>query len=306
MSRVVVVKYSERVDDRPDKDIYRLMLESALRNLTGEPGPERGLRSLIPKGLIGIKTNCIVRRLNSTPVALTDALTDACVAAGSKPEDIYIWERTNRELKHAGYELNVGQAGRRCLGTDTKDVGYSREFYSYGKVNSLVSRVLTDIVDYNINATVLKDHSLAGLSAAMKNMYGAIHNPNKYHGNNCSPFCAHISNLRPIRSRNRLHIVDACRVQYHGGPGFIGDYLTYYGGIIISDDPVAADTIGLEIIEHLRKANGMRSLADDGRPVRYLAPAQEAGLGTAERSKIDLVVRVVSADGSEIKGRLFS
>jgi uncharacterized protein (DUF362 family) len=161
------------------------------------------------------------------------------------------------------------------------------------------------MVDYNVNVTVLKDHSLAGISSALKNMYGAIHNPNKYHDNNCSPFCAHVFNLEPIRTKTRLNVIDAYRVQYQGGPGYRSNYIDYYGGILLSTDPVAVDAIGMEIVENFRKKHGMQSLAEDGRPVRYLEPAQEIGLGVADREKIDLVVRTVSPDGAESGGELW-
>ena len=61
-------------------------------------------------------------------------------------------------------------------------------------------------------------------------MYGAINNPNKYHADNCDPYCAHVNSLEPIKSKNRLTMIDAVRVQYNGGPGYVEDYLTYYGG----------------------------------------------------------------------------
>ena len=39
-------------------------------------------------------------------------------------------------------------------------------------------------------ARVLKDHDLAGVSLAMKNWYGVVHNPNKLHDDDCDPFVA--------------------------------------------------------------------------------------------------------------------
>ena len=55
-----------------------------------------------------------------------------------------------------------------------------------------------------INLPVLKDHDGAGVTIALKNMYGAIHNPNKYHPNGCDPYVADLNMLPEIRSRMKL------------------------------------------------------------------------------------------------------
>ena len=39
---------------------------------------------------------------------------------------------------------------------------------------------------------VVKDHDLAGVSAGLKNWYGVIHNPNKYHDSCCDPYVADV------------------------------------------------------------------------------------------------------------------
>jgi uncharacterized protein (DUF362 family) len=305
MSKVVVVKHIGDQRNRPlTQSEYELLLTAALRLLSGQKDLAAAIRRYLPVGTVGMKTNCLAHKLNSTPVALADALTAILVSVGFKEKDVVVWERSNRELASAGYALNVSGAGKRCVGTDASVVGHSEEFYSSGEVNSLVSRILTEIVDVNVNVPILKDHSVAGLSAGMKNMYGAINNPNKYHGNNCDPFCAHVNNLEPIKSKNRLTVLDAVRVQYNGGPGYAEDYLSYYNGLVISDDPVAADRIGLEILEHLRAINGQPTLERAGRPVRYLASADKLGLGVADIKQIELHVAMVDKSGRESAGEL--
>ncbi len=289
----------------PDQAHYQLLLAAGLKLLTGESDVRQAIGKSIPRGVVGLKTNCLSPRLTHTPIALTDALAELLVAAGFAENDIVVWERTNRELKRAGYRLNASSFGRRCLGTDTNQIGYSSQHYNFEDVNSRVSRILTQMVDSNINLPVLKDHSIAGLSGGLKNMFGAIHNPNKYHDYNCNPFAAQVNNLKPIRMKNRLTIMDAFRVQYHGGPGLKEEYINYYGGLIIAADPVAADRVGLEILEHLRQRNNLPSLAKTGRPVNYLKSAEQTGLGVADLKKIDLVMRMVEKDGKQQEGKLF-
>lgn len=306
MSRVVVVKASSALSPAVlNKQQYSLMLSAGICLLTGDKGAADALHRVLRGTKIGIKTNCLTRKANSTPVALAEALSDHLILAGSKPADLIIWERSSRELSGAGYTLDASGSGLRCLGTDANGVGYSADFYTSGDVNSLVTRILTEMVEVNINLPVLKDHSVAGLSAGMKNMYGAINNPNKYHADGCNPFCAHVSNLPPLKSKNRLTIIDAVRVQYNGGPGFVPNYLGYYGGILISDDPVAVDRVGLEIVDHLRTSHQLPTLEKAQRPVKYLETAQQIGLGIADLAAIDLQVIEVDSEGRQRRTGMF-
>lgn len=306
MSKVVVLR-QERSNGRKSISAteYKHLLSVGLVGLAGTGSVRSALAEFLPRGVIGMKTNCLAGKANSTSVALAEGLGDLLVENGFDENDLIVWERTNRELAGAGYTLNASSFGRRCLGTDAEGVGYGREFHTSGEVNSLVSRILTDLIDCNINLPVLKDHSIAGLSASLKNMYGAINNPNKFHDNCCDPFAAQISNLAPIRAKNRLTIIDASKVQYQGGPGFMGQYLDYYNGLIISNDPVAADRIGLEILEGIRKEHGQPSLESAERPAKYLQTAAGLGLGTADLEKIDLEVIEVNQMGHTAEGKLF-
>ena len=81
-----------------------------------------------------------------------------------------------------------------------------------------------------INVPVLKDHDLAGVTMAMKNFYGAIHNPNKYHDNNCNPYIAELNTSPIIKDKTRLIVCDALLAQYNGGPAFKPQYTWNYGG----------------------------------------------------------------------------
>jgi len=301
MSRVVLIRFRSGFEYPPQKSDYRNILEFGLAKLAETASASDAAKKLIPGGKIGIKTNCLARQMNSTPPALAEAFVDILAAAGFEENDMIIWDRTNRELEQAGYRLNASSFGYRCLGTDTNGIGYSNDFYSSGEVNSLVSTIMTEMIDYSVNMPILKDHSIAGLSGCLKNMYGAVHNPNKYHADNCSPFAAQVSDLKPLREKHRLAVIDAVRVQYHGGPGFNSGYLSKYGGLILAIDPVAADTVGLTILNHLRAANGLPPLEKAGRPVNFLKIAEELGLGTADLNKIDLLSFREDGNGNFVK-----
>jgi uncharacterized protein (DUF362 family) len=142
---------------------------------------------------------------------------------------------------------------------------------------------------------VLKDHSLAGLAGGMKNYYGAIHNPNKYHDNRCNPHVADINALPAIREKNRLTIMDCLNVQYHGGPAYNPGFLERYGGLILGSDPVAVDFVALSVLEKIRSAHGRPPLAREGREPAWIQTAakKEYGLGNASWDRIELIEKIV-------------
>ena len=306
MSSVVVVKL-EAVPSggTVDVDTYRRALEIGFSTLTGRRDIAAAVAEILPGGTVGIKTSCLARRFNPTPVALAGALTDLLIESGFEANDLVIWERTSRELAEAGFTLNASGRGVRVLGTDANGIGYAGSFQTSDQVSSLVSRIQTDMIQHSINLPVLKDHSIAGLSAGLKNMYGAIHNPNKFHGDNCDPYCAHVNNLDSIRQKHRLSIIDAMRVQYDGGPGYVAQYMAPFGAVILSRDPVAADRVGLEIVERMRSDYGRPPLARVGRDVRYLKTANRIGLGECDLGRIELKVLLIDESGQAGAGELF-
>ncbi len=305
MSRVVVVKQvGIEQGSGLSLEQYRQLVEIGLRRLADKDDIKSAVRAFFPGGRIGMKANCLTGRGFSTRLALVGALLQLFSKNGIDDNDLLVWERSSRELGAAGFELNASSFGSRCYGTDAEGVGHSDKIYVSGEVNSLVSRILTDHVDHNISLPVLKDHSLAGLSGGMKNMYGGINNPNKYHGDNCDPYVADVCALDPVRRKHRLTILDAVDVQYNGGPGFMPSFMASYGGLIMSDDIVATDTIGLEIVEHIRAMHKLPTLGVDGRPVKYLESAERLGLGRNQRDQIELLVIEIDSTGRQSEGVL--
>lgn len=107
---------------------------------------------------------------------------------------------------------------------------------------------------------------------------------------NCDPYVAELSALPIIRSKSSLIVTDMTRVQYHGGPGFRGSYVVKYGAVIMSFDAVAIDAIGGTILDRLRIENDMHTLAESGRPAKWLITAEMLGLGNSDPANIELIV----------------
>jgi uncharacterized protein (DUF362 family) len=213
-----------------------------------------------------------------------------------RPKQIFIWDRSARELDTCGYSLNWNNPQQfQCVSTDTNGADYEKDLTIFASIGSRYSRIVTSLVSAQINMPVLKDHGLCGLTAALKNTFGAIHNPNKYHDDHCDPFIADVNAVPLIRKKNRLVICDAIRVQYNGGPAFKAQWAEDFGGILLSEDPVALDTVAVMLLDRIRKKHGMSSIEKDGGIPGYIRTAgdKEHGLGTCEWDAIDLREKLV-------------
>jgi uncharacterized protein (DUF362 family) len=176
-----------------------------------------------------------------------------------------------------------------CYGTDR--AGYEEDLAAYGSVDSRLSKILTQRTGVLINLPVLKDHDGAGVTIALKNMYGVIHNPNKYHPNGCNPYVADLNMLLEIRTRMRLSICDATTAIYEGGPGYKPEHSWNANALLLSTDPVALDYTGWQMIERKRAEKGLKTLAAEERAPVYITTAadNEHRLGTNEPGRITLV-----------------
>jgi uncharacterized protein (DUF362 family) len=291
MSRVVIIR-EKRVfaaDNTLDKKILTRMFEKGLSALIGGWNKETSLALLDKKDRIGIKINTIAGMELSSRPEVPFSLADLLTKAGFEEQNIIVWDRTNRELKEAGYRLNMNRNGIRVFGTDSQGVGYGQKLISHLNIGSLFSLIQTLFTSSSISLAILKDHGLAGVSASMKNYFGAIHNPNKYHDTNCNPYVSELFDTQQIKGKNKLAVLDGTVVQYHRGPSYHPRWAEKLGILILSRDAVAADFVGWQIIEQLRAGKGLPSLKEEKRSPSYLRTAERMGIGKANRNEIKII-----------------
>jgi len=270
------------------------LLDHAMQGLLGADEPARlWAKIVVPGQLVGIKVNTLGGRGISSNVQLVEAICERLQGAGIKAQQIVVWDRDSTELERAGFRVHTGGNEVQCFGTDR--VGYEDDLVSHGSVGSRLSKILTQRCDVLINVPVLKDHDGAGVTIALKNMYGVIHNPNKYHPNGCDPYIADVNMLPEIRTKLRLTICDATSACYEGGPSFKPEFTWQHNALLVAQDSVALDTIGWQMIERKRAEKGLKTLDAEGRAPRYVATAADAAhrLGTNDPRRITLTeVRV--------------
>ena len=287
---VVLARKTSRDDDR--QALCRLLVEASLRRLANTERPEDAWAKFFkPDDVVAIKVNAITGKKLSTSLALVEAITEGLMSCGVRSDKIIVWDRTTWELDAAGFRVNFAKEGPLCFGTDAPSMGYETSPTIVGTVGSCFSRIITGATTAMINVPVLREHSVAGVSVALKNNYGAIHNPNKYHADGCTPFVADVNMHPAIRNKTRLVVCDALNVQFHGGPGYKSRWTSGFGGVLVSTDPVALDAVGAEQIDRMRNSAGLRSLSEERRYPGYLSVASDRthALGISDRSRIDLI-----------------
>jgi uncharacterized protein (DUF362 family) len=268
-------------------DRLRELLGKAIASATGTGSPTAAFRRLFrATDVVGIKVNTLAGRGLSSHPELVLMLADWLKEAGVRPSNIIIWDRSDRELEAAGFTLNRRGDGVRCLGTNDDYDWTPRE---WGPGGSCFARLLVEQITALINVGMVKDHDLSGVSAGLKNFYGVVHNPNKYHDNGCSPYVAHLAAHPLIKDKLRLTVLDGLVAQCHGGPARSPRWSWPWGGVLVSTDPVAVDAVARQTIEERRRELALKSLAEDGREPKWLADAARLGLGEARLDRIQVV-----------------
>ena len=272
----------------PNETLLKPSLLACLKKLTGKSTIAEAWQQILPNyksgQIIGIKVNCINSSLPSHP-QVTNALVSSIVDFGVPENDIVIWDRTNGELSRCGYNLNTGDSGVRCFGTNSGGWGYDKgKPIKVAGQTRYLSKILTQLCDYLINVPVLKDHSSAGITLSMKNHYGSVDNPGAMHGNNCDPFIAELNDAFDIKNKTKLIVLDALLGIYLGGPGGAPQFKPNI--IAMSSDTVAIDWYGMQLINEERQNRGIGEAT--GR-AKHIQTAEKMGLGTNDKSQIELV-----------------
>jgi len=291
-SRVVIARDAMLRGGGSTVDSRRMLslLDRAMQALFDHDNPIETWKKLVrPGDTVGLKVNALGGRGLSSNLQLVEAICERLQEAGIKASDIVVWDRDSDELERVGFRVATGGNRVQCFGTDRVD--YEPELAMYGSVGSRLSKILTQRCNVLINVPVLKDHDGAGVTMALKNMYGVIHNPNKYHPNGCNPYIADLNMLPEIRSKMRLTICDATTACFEGGPGYKPEYSWKNNALIVSQDPVALDYTGWQIIERKRAEKGLKTLEGDKRAPHYIATAADAQhrLGTNDPRRIAVV-----------------
>ena len=270
----------------------RQMLDASITRLTGLSDARSAWAALFkPTEKIAIKVNVFRNSLIWTHLPLVMAVTDSLKQAGIPPEQIVIFDYYTDELDTAGYPVKQDGPGVRCFGTDSIDKDPTKcykEGWKAGPKPVELSNVLLNC-DALINMPILKSHMITGLTFALKNHFGSVYSPASLH----YPYdqtLAGLNALPPIKDRTRLIVGDILTANLHYRSGFPYWDSDWTGdSILMSFDPVAHDTVGLQILTELVKeksdyVDAIRSMAEP-----YLKSSAAMGLGTNDPKNMELL-----------------
>jgi uncharacterized protein (DUF362 family) len=296
-SRVVIARDAalHGAGAQPDEKRVLNLLDRAIAAYTGRDHPTEAWKRIVPANfvsggkVIGLKTNGLGGKGISTHKVLVLAIAERLQQIGVKPGNIVVWDRNARDLEACGLTINTDPSRLRCYGSDVS--GFEAQPVAWGMAKVKLSKILTRECAMVIGLPILKDHGGAGVTFAMKNMYGVVERPSELHANGCNPGVADLNCIPAIREKVRFTIGDALSSVYDGGPGFHPERLWYPNALIVGEDRVAVDHTAWQMIERKRAEVGIKTLEAAGRPPRYIATAADAAhhLGVNDPRRIHLM-----------------
>jgi len=141
-----------------------------------------------------------------------------------------------------------------------------------------------------INARPARTHHWSGMGGCVKNPIMFVPIPPAYHGDSCADL-ALLWKRHNLIERTKLNILLMLNPLFHGiGPHHYSDkYVWEYKGILVSQDPVAVDAIGVRILQAKR-----REFFGEERPLKppakhiFLADTRHS-LGVSDPNQIELI-----------------
>lgn len=141
-----------------------------------------------------------------------------------------------------------------------------------------------------INARPARTHHWSGIGGCIKNYITFVPRASAYHPDSCADLASLWKEFNLI-DRTKLNILVMLNPQFHSvGPHSYSDkYVWDYKGIMVSQDPVAVDAIGLQIIQAKRREYFGKDLPMQT-PAKHIRLADTRHhLGVSDPRKIELL-----------------
>ena len=257
------------------EQLLREMIDEGVRQAVGAMSVGQAWNQLLRSDdIIGLKFNHIGEEVFNTTIPMATQLVQSLKDAGFSPDRIVL--------------IEAPRNASRLLKTRPCPIGFSGPKVSFGSGEDQLSAVLQE-VSAIINVPFLKTHRLAGMSCCLKNLsHALIRRPNLCHANACAPFVGDILALPQIRPKLKLHLVNALRALYDGGPLPEPKNLWPHSGVLVSTDPVACDFVALDILNHQRTIKKLPMVGDLEGHIPHVRSAAARDLGTDDQDYIDV------------------
>jgi hypothetical protein len=255
--------------------LLREIIDEGISVATKATSPAQGWNKLLRSDdVIGIKFNHIGEDIINTTTPMASQLVESLKAAGFAPDRIILIEVPPR----IAYQLKT----RPC------PTGFSGGKVAFASGEDELASVLQEVTAI-VNVPFLKTHNIAGMSCCLKNLsHALIRRPKLCHANACSPFVADILALPQIQPKLKIHIVNALKAVFDGGPIPKRGQLWAHSGILVSTDPVACDSKALAILNEQRTIRKLPLIGNLDGQVPHVHAAATKGLGTDDQDYIEV------------------
>lgn len=215
-------------------------------------------------------------RAGNTNPELVKRVIEHCFQAGAK--HVYVFDNTcdkwDRCYSNSGIEKAVKDAGGTIAPGNTESYYQEVEISDGVKLKKTKVHELVLDSDVFINIPVLKSHSSASLTIAMKNLMGIVWDRGYWHRNDLHQ-C--IADYATYSKKPTLNIIDAYRVMMKNGPRGVSEAdVALMKSLIISPDMVAAD------------AAAAKMFGTEPSDVPYIELADAMGVGTMQLDKLNI------------------
>ncbi len=276
-ARVVIVQDNAATDAfQPRLQIVEAMVARAITNLTGKPTTREAWLSLVTtQDIVGIKVYSTPGPNSGTRPAVVETVARGLLDAGLPPRQIVVWDRSETDLRLAGFYKLADRLGIRCASAlragydpeifyDTpllgnliwNDLEFDRKGEGIGR-KSFVSKLLTRDITKIISIPPLLNHNDAGVSGNLYGLaLGGVDNIRRFEGDpsRLARAVPEIYALPIFSDRVALNIVDALICQYEGGEHALLHYSAVLNELRFSRDAVALDMLSIKELDRQRQA----------------------------------------------------
>ena len=141
-----------------------------------------------------------------------------------------------------------------------------------------------------INMRPMRTHNWSGVGSLLKNYIMFSPTPSSYHPDTCADL-AKLWELPVVKGKTKLNVLVMITPLFHGsGPHhFSSQYTWKYNGLLVGTDPVAVDSIGVQILKAKRKEYFGEDRPINPPPKHVELAETRHQLGVANPEKIDLI-----------------
>ncbi len=200
-----------------------------------------------------------------------------------RPDDV-VGIKTN-----AWTPIGTTAAVEQSLRTRVLEAGVSEENVGIGDRDILGDPVF-DRATALINARPMRTHHWSGVGSLIKNYIMFVDDPYNYHEDACARL-GEIWTYPAVAGKTRLNVLVMFTPQFHtaGAHGFSPRHVKKYHGLIAGFDPVAVDTVGVQIIRGMRREHFDEDRPMSPSPGHITVAGEKYGLGNADPQQIDLI-----------------